>query len=76
MAKAIKPESTKVWYAIEEYPNPNNCEMYPFNTLDKAIECYDGSFTGKLYAYKIVPLGEIEISRKVEYKFKNNTNGK
>ena len=77
MAKATKPETSKVWYAIEQDSDVHNSEIYPYNSLEGAIECYnDNNFTGKLYAFKIVPLGEIEITRKVDYKFKNKTNGK
>lgn len=80
MTKATKkPEVKKVekvWYAVEDYSNPVDCDMYPCESLEEAIKAYDGNFTGKLHAYKIVPLGEVEVSRKIEYKFKNNTNGK
>lgn len=61
----------KVWYAIEVYEDATEDPIVCYESLEEVIECMnDVDDKQKYYAYKIESLGEIELTRKIEYKFK------
>ena len=62
----------KVWYAIESYENPMEDYINCYQSMEDALESIEhlDLKKQKWYVFKIEPLGEIQITRKMEYKFK------
>lgn len=73
-----KKQPNPVWYAIGGTDNPDITaeELYSYKSLEDAIEATVEGGDGKIYAFKIELLGEVEIKREIKYNIKQVTNGK
>ena len=78
MSKKITKKTAKidkVWYAIEDYDNPENASVYPFESIDHAVKDWlkenpVSSIKDSVYLYEVKLLGKISIETKTTYEIK------
>ena len=75
MAKKQPQKKTeKVWYAIEDFDNPEKTSVYPSESINHAVKDWAEENAvdaqDELYLYEIKLIGKISVEAKTTYEIK------
>lgn len=73
--KKVAKKAEEVWYAIEDFNNPETVSVYPFESIDAAVKDWlkenpVSATADDVYLYEVKLLGKIKIETKTTYEIK------
>jgi hypothetical protein len=65
----------KVWYAVEDFDNPKNASVYPYESIDGAVKDWlnenpVSATEDDIYLFEVRLLGKLSIETKTTYEIK------